>query len=357
MEALLKNGWTEVRATINVAALCAFLNGTGIWAPKRFRADRLLVLQSNNGMSNPTFYLQSRPTTPRSEVTAATETALIIRKKPPGKLLPGAHQIEREFRAMKHLWGTAVPVPRVHVLCDDETVLGQSFYVMDYVAGTVPKEPGLPKLASAQLRRKVFTEAIHILADLHNLDYVALGLQKHGKTGNYGARQLRTWSRQYELGDSALAAYEERVEADSASAASQLTRVGGSRPLSEQKNQDSKKNQLVRRVLKTGAGMRLLTEKLTNMMKDLEQRRKDSFNQTTLVHGDFRMGNFIIDESRGQIVAVLDWEISTLGHPFLDLAYLMSPWYFRAPLDARGDLSMGSYHCDSPMWCLDAQDD
>ena len=313
MEALLNSGWTKVRAELDLDKLCNYLNASGIRL-EAFDPKSVIVLQSNNGMSNPTFYLQ--------QSASSREPALIIRKKPPGKLLPGAHQIEREFRAMKHLADTAVPVPRVHVLCSDESILGQAFYVMDYVSGPVPNDPGLPGLAPNS-RAKIFAHAIQILATLHSLDYVALGLQKHGRAGNYAARQLRTWSRQYELGDALLSKYQQGREKQIAAAASQLTVIGAAKRLDGNVTHDDAKDRLVAKVLSAGADMRKLIALLTEQQKG----GRGGKDETTLVHGDFRMGNFILDVKAGRIAAVLDWEISTLGHPLLDLAYLVSPYY------------------------------
>ena len=354
-QSLLDSGaWTRVRAKLDVPRLCGYLTRCGI-RPQAFDPDKVMMLQSNNGMSNPTYYIQQ---------SGSRLPGLIIRKKPAGKLLPGAHQIDREFRAMKHLSGTVVPVPKVHVLCNDATVLGQSFYVMDYVGGPVPNDPGLPGLLPGQ-RAGVFAHAVQILAGLHNLDYVSLGLEKHGRPGNYADRQLRTWSRQYELGDEQLAKYHAQRKAQIAAAASQLTRIGSverggkgvlssSSPPSSSSTAngacgsgsgDDAKDRLVERVLGAGAEMRLLISRLSSLSKQRSVAASTTSNagstpppdpdETTLVHGDFRMGNFILDldggvegsEGPGRVRAVLDWEISTLGHPLLDLAYLMSPYY------------------------------
>lgn len=368
MEDLLKAGWTRVRADIDVGRLCSFLNEQNI-RPAVFDPRHVTVLQSNNGMSNPTFYVQQQQKAAADEQRPALFPALIIRKKPAGKLLPGAHQIEREYRAMKHLAGTTVPVPHVHVLCEDPSVLGQPFYVMDFVAGTVPSDPGLPGLSKTQ-RAGVFAHAVQILADLHNLDFVKLGLGKHGRVGNYAQRQLRTWTRQYDLGDQQLVAYVEQREKQRAAAASQLTRIGskerggaGVGLLSTQSSSDSK-DRLVERVLAAGGKMRHLIAQLQQLAEKRVSGQSTASDggqaganhaghgscsdETTLVHGDFRMGNFILDEAGGRIRAVLDWEISTLGHPLLDLAYLVSPYYstgeggfLRDPQTGKGGLPDG----------------
>ena len=365
MEELLKAGWTRVRADIDVGRLCSFLNEQNI-RPTAFDPQHVTVLQSNNGMSNPTFYVKQQQDDFNDEQGCDHFPALVIRKKPAGKLLPGAHQIEREYRAMKHLAGTPVPVPNVHALCEDSSVLGQPFYVMDFVAGTVPSDPGLPDLSKTQ-RAGVFAHAVQILADLHNLDFVKLGLGKHGRVGNYAQRQLRTWTRQYDLGDQQLVAYVEQCEKQRAAAASQLTRIGAKERggagvgVSTQSSSDSK-DRLVERVLAAGGKMRQLIAQLQQLAEQriseqstVSDRRqagagnsRQCCDETTLVHGDFRMGNFILDNNGGRIRAVLDWEISTLGHPLLDLAYLVSPYYstgeggfVRDPRTGKGGLPDG----------------
>ena len=231
---------------------------------KAYLAEKLLefggfsVRQFQGGHSNPTFLL------------IAGNRRLVLRKKPPGELLRGAHQVEREFRVMSALGPTEVPVPQMHLLCEDEDVIGTPFFVMDYAAGQVSPEPHLPELARAS-RRPVWLAMAGVLGKLHNVDWRAAGLEGFGKSEGYIARQLKTWTRQYEAS-------------------------------------------------KTGdmPAMDKLIERLENKLPEDVP--------ATIVHGDFRPGNMIIAPQGDEIVAVLDWELSTIGHPLADLGYMCMPY-------------------------------
>src|SRR5262245_4084530 len=219
------------------------------------------VRQFLGGQSNPTYHLRA----PSGEY--------VLRRKPPGKLLPSAHAVEREFRAIAALRGTGVPVPDALVLCEDPGVVGTAFYVMRYVPGRVLPELALPSLAPAE-RRALWDDAIRVLARLHQVDWRAVGLVDFGRPGNYYARQLHRWMGQYRASET-----------------------------------------------ETIPAMEHLIEWLPAHVPDDDT--------TTLVHGDFRIGNTVVDATEPRILAVLDWELSTLGHPLGDLAYLCTA--FRMP--------------------------
>ena len=190
---------------------------------------------------------------------------------------------------MKALQDTRVPVPRVHALCEDEKVLGQSFYVMDFCEGRVLDQEEVMALSPRE-RHAVYDDMNRILAEMHTLDHIALGLEKHGKRGNYAKRQLRTWSRQFRLGVPAIKKH-----------------------MGEHESTEN--------VLEASEPMERLIAQLEAMAGSVVS------DESCLVHGDFRPGNIILHPTEPSVHAVIDWEISTLGHPIADLAYLMLPWY------------------------------
>jgi aminoglycoside phosphotransferase (APT) family kinase protein len=216
------------------------------------------------GQSNPTYLLR------------AGGRRYALRTKPgrAAELLPSAHQIEREFRVLGALAASGVPVPRVYELCGDEDVIGRAFYVMDYVEGRVFGDPRLPELAAAE-RGALFADMNRVLATLHGLDYQALGLADYGKPGDYLARQIARWSKQY--------------------------RASETEPI---------------------AGMDRLIEWLPGRIPASET--------TSLVHGDYRLDNLVVDAHAPRVVAVLDWELSTLGSPLADFSYHCCVWHFPA---------------------------
>jgi aminoglycoside phosphotransferase (APT) family kinase protein len=225
-------------------------------------ADRLAVEPLGGGQSNPTFLL------------TCGDRRYALRTKPGrvADLLPSAHQIEREFRVLAALADSGVPVPRVHVLCTDEDVIDRAFYVMDFVDGRVFQDPRLPELTSAE-RGALFADMNRVLARLHRLDYAALGLGDYGKPGDYLARQIARWSKQYRASET------ESIE-----------------PMD-----------------------RLIAWLPTGIPAD---------DATTLVHGDFRLDNLVIDARQPKVVGVLDWELSTLGSPLADFAYHCCVFHF-----------------------------
>jgi aminoglycoside phosphotransferase (APT) family kinase protein len=216
------------------------------------------VLQFQGGQSNPTFCLQ----TPGARY--------VLRKKPPGKLLPSAHAVEREYRAMTALAETEVPVPRMRVLCTDETVIGTAFYVMEYLDGRVFTDLSLPGLAPAE-RRAIFDDMNRVLAALHLVDFQAVGLGDFGRPQGYIARQIGLWSRQY--------------AASGATDAPEMERL------------------------------------MTWLPEHLPARE-----HCAIAHGDYRLGNLMFHRAEPRVIAVLDWELATLGHPMADLAYNCLPW-------------------------------
>lgn len=216
-------------------------------------AGPIEVRQFPGGQSNPTFLVQS------------AAQRYVLRRKPPGKLLPSAHAVDREFRVLAALKDSPVPVARVHALCEDPDVIGSAFYVMDYVEGRIFWDALLPEAAPAE-RRSIYVEMVRVLAALHSVDYQAVGLSDYGKPGQYVERQVSRWTQQYRASET------EKIDA-----------------------------------------MERLIEWLPKHMPGDEQ--------TCIVHGDFRLDNTIFHPTEPRILAVLDWELSTLGHPLVDLAY------------------------------------
>jgi aminoglycoside phosphotransferase (APT) family kinase protein len=216
-------------------------------------AGPLKLQQFEGGQSNPTFLL------------TAGGTEYVMRKKPPGKLLPSAHQVDREFKVMKALEKSDVPVPRMCLLCEDENIIGTTFFVMEHVQSRVLEDITLPDM-TPQERHAIYFDMIRVLAALHSVDFVDLGLENFGKPGNYFSRQVGRWSKQY------VAAKTDEIES-----------------------------------------MERLMEYLpANVPAD---------DTSCIVHGDYRMGNMLLHPTQPRIVALVDWELSTLGHPLGDLGY------------------------------------
>ncbi|MDP5334909.1 MAG: phosphotransferase [Paracoccaceae bacterium] len=221
------------------------------------------------GQSNPTFRL----ITPSGRY--------VLRRKPPGILLKSAHAVEREFRVQRALAGTDVPVARMHVLCEDVSVIGSAFYVMDEVNGRHFDDPRLPELARED-RRAVQDEMNRVLAAIHSVDLNATGLNDYGPEGNYYRRQIDRWTKQYR--------------------ASVMDHIA---PMEE-----------------------LIAWLDTNIPPDDGQR--------TLVHGDYRIDNMLFATDSPTCLAVLDWELSTTGHPYADLAAVLMQWGMPQGNEGRG---------------------
>ena len=216
--------------------------------------------QFKGGQSNPTYRL-----------SAADGRKYVLRRKPPGKLLPSAHAVDREYKVIAALHPTGFPVARPHALCEDDSVIGTAFYVMDYVEGRVLWDQSLPGM-SKQERFAIWDELNRVIAKLHTLDYRALGLETFGKPGNYIERQIARWTKQYQASE---------------------------------------------------------TEPIV-AMNDLIAWLPHNIppeTGTSVVHGDYRLDNTIFHPREARILAVLDWELSTLGDPLADFAYHCMSWH------------------------------
>jgi aminoglycoside phosphotransferase (APT) family kinase protein len=225
----------------------------------------LTVEQFKGGQSNPTYKL----------VTPDASYVMRSKPAPAAKLLPSAHAIEREFRVMHALRDTDVPVPRMHVLCDDESVIGRAFYVMSFVQGRVLWDQTLPDMTNAG-RAAIYDEMNRVIAALHSVDVRAVGLADYGKPGNYFERQIGRWSRQYQ------ASITEPIDA-----------------------------------------MDRLIEWLPAHIPPGARDESD----VSVVHGDFRLDNLVFHPGEPRVLAVLDWELSTLGHPLADFSYHCMAWH------------------------------
>ena len=206
------------------------------------------------GQSNPTFRL------------TASSGEYVLRRKPPGVLLQSAHAVDREFRVISALAETDVPVPKTYHLCEDESVIGSMFYVMERVPGRIIFDPAVPGVDNDH-RAAMYDDMNRCLAALHSVDHEAVGLGDFGKPGSYFARQLGRWTKQYRASET------EHVQ------------------------------------------------DMEDLIAWLEARVPQDDDRTSVVHGDYRIDNLIYHPTEPRVVAVLDWELSTLGHPIADLAY------------------------------------
>ncbi|MED5347849.1 MAG: phosphotransferase family protein, partial [Pseudomonadota bacterium] len=219
----------------------------------------LTVQQFEGGQSNPTFQL------------ITPERTYVMRKQPPGELLPSAHQVDREYKVMNALWDTPVPVPKMYCLCEDTSIIGTKFYVMEMVEGRLFTETRLPNSSKSE-RKAIYLDLARVLAELHNVDPNQVGLGEFGRPGNYYERQIGRWSKQY------IASKTEQIDA------------------------------------------------MDNLMEWLPKNIPEEAG-SVIVHGDYRLGNVLIHPSEPKIVAVLDWELSTLGDGLADLGYLCQDYH------------------------------
>jgi aminoglycoside phosphotransferase (APT) family kinase protein len=212
------------------------------------------------GQSNPTFKL------------TAGDTSYVLRRKPPGELLKSAHAVDREYRVISALQNTEVPVPNTFLLCEDESVIGSMFYMMEYLEGRILWDPSLPEAKDKKERGAVFDSMNATMAALHNVNIEAVGLADYGKPGNYFERQTGRWSKQY--------------------------RASKTQEIPEME--------------------RLMDYLVSNMPED--------DGQVSLVHGDYRLDNLMYHSTEPRVIALLDWELSTLGNPLADLANQCMAW-------------------------------
>jgi aminoglycoside phosphotransferase (APT) family kinase protein len=224
-------------------------------------AGPLTVKQYQGGQSNPTYLLS----------TPAQRYVMRSKPGPVAKLLPSAHAIEREFRVMRALGVQGIPVPEVLLLCEDESVIGRAFFVMQHVEGRIFWQQSLPDLTPAE-RSAIYDEMNRVIAALHCVDVERAGLADYGKAGNYFARQIGRWSKQYRASET------EPIEA-------------------------------------------------MDRLIDWLPQHVPPGDETAVVHGDYRLDNLIFHPAESRIIAVLDWELSTLGHPLADFSYLCMSWH------------------------------
>ncbi|KAL7373860.1 hypothetical protein ABVT39_016201 [Epinephelus coioides] len=225
--------------------------------------DTLTVRQYSAGQSNPTFLIKT------------PSNSYVLRKKPPGELLPGAHKVDREYRVQKALFSAGFPVPEPLLHCTDAEVIGTEFYVMEHVKGRIFRDLRLPGVSAAE-RAALYVAAVEVLAKLHSLDLASMNLEGYGKGSGYCKRQVSTWMKQYN--------------------AAAHTDIPAMNQLSDW------------------------------LLKNLPA----SDDKVTLVHGDFRMDNLIFHPTETRVIAVLDWELSTTGQPLADFAYFLMPHYWPA---------------------------
>ena len=250
------SGASEVRMRFDVPAVEAYMakHVEGFKGP-------LTVEQFKGGQSNPTYRL------------TAASGRYVMRSKPgpAAKLLPSAHAIDREYRVMTALAKADFPVPKTYCLCEDESVIGRAFFIMDCMEGRILWDQGIPGVTNA-VRGQMYDEMNRVIAQLHSVDYQAIGLGDFGKPGNYFARQIGRWSKQYRQSE---------------------------------------------------------TEKMPAMDRLIEWLPENipEGDETSIVHGDYRLDNMVFHPTKPRVVAVLDWELCTLGHPLADFSYHCISWH------------------------------
>ena len=245
---------------IDTAALAAWLSANlpGFEGP-------ISLEMFKGGQSNPTYQL----------ITPTKSYVLRTKPGPVAKLLPSAHAIEREFKVMQGLYGTDVPVPQMHVLCEDESIIGRAFYAMEFVQGRVLWDQTLPGMRNTE-RGAIYDEMNRVIAALHTVKFAGRGLESYGRPGNYFERQIGRWSKQY------------------------LASV--TQPIPE------------------------MDHLMAWLPANMPASAKDE-NKVSIVHGDYRLDNLMFHPTEPRVLAVLDWELSTLGHPLADFSYLCMGWH------------------------------
>jgi aminoglycoside phosphotransferase (APT) family kinase protein len=246
--------------SVDTAALAAWLHAKlpGFEGP-------LSLETFKGGQSNPTYKL----------VTPQRNYVLRTKPGPVAKLLPSAHAIEREFKVMHGLHGTDVPVPQMHVLCEDESIIGRAFYVMEFVQGRVLWDQTLPSMSNAE-RGAIYDEMNRVIAALHTVKFAERGLESYGRPGNYFERQIGRWSKQYV--------------------------ASVTQPIDE------------------------MDKLMAWLPAHMPASAKDD-SKVSIVHGDYRLDNLMFHQTETRVLAVLDWELSTLGHPLADFSYLCMGWH------------------------------
>ena len=229
----------------------------------------ITVQMFKGGQSNPTYKLST------------PDRTYVMRAKPgpKAKLLPSAHAIEREYRVMGSLADTDVPVAKMYALCEDESVIGRAFYIMEFVSGRVLWDQGLPGVSNSE-RAAIYDEMNRVIAALHKVDYKAVGLDGYGRPGQYLERQISRWSKQYQ--------------------------ASVTQPIPE------------------------MDQLIAWLPEHIPQAAHSEL--TSIVHGDYRLDNLMFHPTEPRIIAVLDWELSTLGHPFADFSYHCMSWHINAEL-------------------------
>ncbi|WP_439100985.1 phosphotransferase [Congregibacter sp.] len=251
--------------TLNLEALQNYLQDKLPGFSGQLRAEKFA-----GGQSNPTFLLSD------------DSQKWVLRRKPPGELLASAHAVDREYRVLSALWNTDVPVAKTYLLCEDESVIGSMFYIMEYLEGRVFWDPELPEVNSNEERAAIYADMNRVLAALHSVDPTSVGLEDFGRPGNYFERQVGRWTKQYRASET-----------------------------------------------EHSPAMERLIEWLpANMPKD------DGL--VSLVHGDYRLDNLMFHPTEPRVIGVLDWELSTLGHPLADLSYQVMAWQMPAGDGLRG---------------------
>ncbi len=255
---------TETDNTLNIRAVDAYLNANFVGYHGPLEATKFTV-----GQSNPTYLLRT-PT-----------KSYVLRRKPPGVLLKSAHAVDREYRVLAALAGSNVPVPQVYLLCEDDSVIGSAFYVMEHLQGRTFVDPVMKGQDNAT-RAGVLKEMNRVLAELHMVDIDAAGLSDFGPPGNYFERQIARWTKQYR--------------------ASETDKIA----------------------------------EMDQLIAELERQIPEDDNQRTLVHGDYRIDNLMFETNGTACIGVLDWELSTIGHPYADLAAVIMQWQLPPGKEGRG---------------------